>query len=41
MKSKEISGKTLICGVIGDPIEHTMSPAMHNGAFQTLGVDYV
>ncbi len=41
MKSKEISGKTLICGVIGDPIEHTMSPAMHNAAFQTLGLDYV
>jgi shikimate dehydrogenase len=35
-----ISGKTIICGIIGDPIEHTMSPAMHNTAFQTLGLDY-
>ena len=36
-----ISGKTIICGIIGDPIEHTMSPAMHNAAFKTLGLDYV
>jgi shikimate dehydrogenase len=35
-----ISGKTIICCVIGDPIEHTMSPAMHNAAFKTLGLDY-
>jgi shikimate dehydrogenase len=35
-----ISGKTIICGVIGDPIEHTMSPIMHNTAFKTLGLDY-
>ena len=36
-----ISGKTAICGIIGDPIEHTMSPAMHNAAFQALGLEYV
>ncbi|MFC1914184.1 shikimate dehydrogenase [Chloroflexota bacterium] len=36
-----ISGKTRICGVIGDPIEHTMSPVMHNAAFAELGLDYV
>ena len=36
-----ISGKTIICGIIGDPIEHTMSPVMHNTAFKTLGLDYV
>jgi shikimate dehydrogenase len=35
-----ISGKTQVCGVIGDPIEHTLSPAMHNAAFQHLGLDY-
>jgi shikimate dehydrogenase len=38
---KKISGKTRICGVIGDPIEHTLSPAMHNAAFEELGLDYV
>ena len=35
-----ISGKTVICGIIGDPIEHSMSPVMHNVAFKTLGLDY-
>jgi len=36
-----ISGKTQLCGVIGDPIEHTLSPVMHNAAFQHLKLDYV
>jgi shikimate dehydrogenase len=36
----DISGKTKVCGVIGDPIEHTMSPVMHNAAFNELGLDY-
>ena len=35
-----ISGKTRICGIIGDPVEHTMSPAMHNAAFARMGLDY-
>ncbi|MBN1643955.1 MAG: shikimate dehydrogenase [Dehalococcoidales bacterium] len=41
MKDRAISGKTKLCGIIGDPIEHTMSPIMHNTAFKTLGLDYV
>jgi len=36
-----ISGHTVVCGIIGDPIEHTMSPAIHNAAFQAMGLDYV
>jgi len=36
-----ITGKTRVCGIIGDPIEHTMSPVMHNAAFKTLGLGYV
>ncbi len=35
-----ITGKTRICGIIGDPIEHSMSPVMHNAAFEALGLDY-
>ena len=35
------SGKTKVCGIIGDPIEHTMSPVMHNAAFKKFGLDYV
>lgn len=41
MINRVISGKTRVCGVIGDPIEHTMSPVMHNAAFSELGIDYV
>ncbi len=41
MKGHSISGTTGVCGVIGDPIEHTMSPAMHNAAFLETGVDFV
>jgi len=36
-----ISGRTKICGVIGDPIEHSMSPVMLTAAFRDKGVDYV
>ncbi|GAI30225.1 unnamed protein product, partial [marine sediment metagenome] len=36
-----ISGGTRLCGVIGNPVEHTMSPAMHNAAFAQMGLDYV
>jgi shikimate dehydrogenase len=41
MLSRVISGKIRICGIIGDPIEHTMSPVMHNAAFEKMGVDYL
>lgn len=30
-----------LVGIIGYPIEHTLSPPMHNAAFQYLGLDYV
>jgi shikimate dehydrogenase len=36
-----ITGKTRICGVIGDPIEHSLSPTMHNAAFKEIGLDLV
>jgi shikimate dehydrogenase len=36
-----ISGKTRLCGVIGDPIEHTLSPTIHNAAFNHLNLDFV
>jgi shikimate dehydrogenase len=35
----ELTGKTRICGVIGDPIEHTLSPTMQNAAFNALKLD--
>jgi len=36
-----ITGATTVCGIIGDPIAHTMSPAMQNAAFAYAGLDYV
>lgn len=35
-----ITGKTNIVGLIGDPVEHSMSPPMHNAAFEYLGLDF-
>ncbi len=35
------SGKTKVYGVIGDPIEHTLSPALQNAAFEAMGMDAV
>ena len=35
-----ISGKTQVCGVIGDPIAHTLSPIIHNAAFDHLKLDF-
>ncbi len=34
-----ISAKTKICMVIGDPIEHSLSPQMHNAAYEKLGIN--
>jgi shikimate dehydrogenase len=36
-----ISGKTRVCGVIGSPIEHSLSPTIHNAAFNCLKLDFV
>lgn len=33
--------KTRLCAVIGDPIEHSLSPVMHNAAFKALHIHYV
>jgi shikimate dehydrogenase len=41
MNNTTISGRTWVCGVIGDPIEHTISPAIHNAAFQKMELDFI
>jgi shikimate dehydrogenase len=38
---RDISGSTRVVGVIGDPVEHSRSPAMHNVAFASLELDWV
>jgi shikimate dehydrogenase len=36
-----ISPATLLCAVIGNPVAHSLSPALHNAAFNALGLDFV
>ena len=36
-----ISGQTRVLGAIGDPIDHTLSPVMHNAALEALQLDCV
>ena len=35
-----ISGATTLVGIIGWPVEHSLSPRMHNAAFAALGLDW-
>ena len=37
----DINAQTQLCGVLGNPVEHSLSPAIHNAAFQKLGLNYV
>jgi len=39
--NRSISCNTQICAVIGDPIAHSLSPAIHNAAFAELNLDFV
>lgn len=36
-----INGLTKVCGIFGDPVRHSLSPAMHNAAFAAAGLDYI
>ncbi len=37
----QISAGTVVCGVIGDPVTHSLSPLLHNAAFEAMGLDWV
>ena len=38
---KEITGHTVLTGLLGSPVSHSISPMMHNEAFRQLELDYV
>jgi shikimate dehydrogenase len=35
-----ISGSTRLVGILGWPVEHSLSPRMHNAAFAAVGLDW-
>ncbi len=35
------SASTQVAAVIGDPVDHSLSPVLHNAAFAALGLDWV
>lgn len=37
---KEITGHTRLTCLLGSPVAHSISPMMHNTAFEALGLDY-
>lgn len=37
----EVDGKTKICGLIGNPVEHTLSPMIHNTLARRMGHNLV
>ena len=37
----EINGKTSVCGLIGNPVEHTLSPVIHNTLAEEFGHNLV
>ncbi len=34
-------GNTIVCGIIGNPVRHTMSPLIHNSFSEMLGINLV
>jgi len=40
-QKQSITGTTVLTGLLGSPVSHSISPLMHNEAFRLLGLDYV
>ena len=41
MSPRPLSGATRLAGVIGQPVRHSLSPAIHNAAYEAVGLDWV
>lgn len=41
MKNNTITTRTQLCAVIGNPVGHSLFPALHNAAFNALSLDFV
>jgi shikimate dehydrogenase len=39
--ARPIRGSTRVTGILGWPVDHSVSPAMHNAAYRALGLDFV
>ena len=35
-----ITGKTNLVGLLGQPVSHSLSPIMHNAAYEAMGLDW-
>ena len=35
-----ITGKTNLVGLLGQPVNHSLSPIMHNAAYEEMGLDW-
>lgn len=35
----KITGSTRLAGIFGDPVSHSLSPLMHNAAYEVMGLD--
>ena len=38
---RSVSTSTQVCAIIGNPVEHSLSPAIHNAAFEFLDLGFV
>ncbi|MHB8512531.1 MAG: shikimate dehydrogenase [Actinomycetota bacterium] len=41
MRKPAISGSTTLACILGHPASHSLSPAIHNAAFEALGLDWI
>lgn len=39
--NNEIDGHTILTGLLGSPVSHSISPLMHNESFRQLGLNYI